>query len=207
MESPSSKELYMMNGGNKLYIYKDGFGDIYNATAEEESEWAKEIISNALARIDVENNLTVLQFAINDLVFHKYNELEALLLNKMKTATPARQVVFAAALWRIFKYGKSFELIQQNLLQHGDECLDEVFLCLNDFKNCMSAKYFLLKCIKEEEDVLYVKAHTTISMWAYTGIPSLRENDLLNLLRFENKGKPSFNAAVEQLEKILKSSK
>jgi hypothetical protein len=69
MESPGSKELYMMNGGNKLYIYKDGFGDIYNATAEEESEWAKEIISNALARIDVENNLTVLQFAINDLVF------------------------------------------------------------------------------------------------------------------------------------------
>jgi len=36
-----------MNGGNKLYIHKDGFGDVYSATAAEEAEWAKEVIDQS----------------------------------------------------------------------------------------------------------------------------------------------------------------
>ena len=36
----TSRELYMMNGGNKMYIYKDGFGDVYSASAAEEMKWA-----------------------------------------------------------------------------------------------------------------------------------------------------------------------
>ena len=48
----TNKELYMMNGGQKQYIGKDGFWDVYNATPEEEAAWDKELAENALSKID-----------------------------------------------------------------------------------------------------------------------------------------------------------
>lgn len=47
MQPFTSKELYMMNGGQKLYIYKDGVGDIYNATATGEAQWARDVVDRA----------------------------------------------------------------------------------------------------------------------------------------------------------------
>jgi len=47
-----------MNSGNKLYIYKDGFADVYIATPGEEQEWAQEVIANALEGIDKGENTT-----------------------------------------------------------------------------------------------------------------------------------------------------
>ncbi len=69
----------MMNGGNTLYIYKDGFGDIYHATAAEEAAWSREVVTNALRRIDTETNATNLRFAINDLIFHGYDDVDQLM--------------------------------------------------------------------------------------------------------------------------------
>ena len=56
MQPFTSKELYMMNGGQKLYIYKDGFGDVYEATAAEEAEWAQEVVEGALIKIATEKH-------------------------------------------------------------------------------------------------------------------------------------------------------
>jgi arabinogalactan endo-1,4-beta-galactosidase len=96
----TSKELYMMNGGQKLYIYKDGFGDIYEATVAEEEAWKQEYIADTLVQIDNETNNVVLSFAIEGLRFHKYPALNALLLSKINdvNCSPERKVVFETAL-------------------------------------------------------------------------------------------------------------
>lgn len=203
MQTFSSKELYMMNGGNKLYIHKDGFGDIYNSTAAEEQEWAREIVANALAKIDTEANAVVLKFAIESLRFHNYTGLEALLIQKAKEASPVRQVVFATALWNQCKYHDSFEIVYQNLCENRAACLDIVFISLDEFKANDAAKKFLLSCLEGDDDTLFIKAHTTISLWAYTGMPLLRENNLLDLLKIENRNEPGFKSAVENLKQIF----
>lgn len=110
MNTFSSKELYMMNGGDKLYIYKDGFADIYNATEAEEEEWKQEYIANTLVKIDNETNKIVLNSAIESLRFHKYPELNTLLLNKIKDASSLRKSVFESALSKNIQYEKSHEM-------------------------------------------------------------------------------------------------
>lgn len=42
--SAISKRLFMENGGQKHYIYLDGFGDIYDATPAQEAAWRKELL-------------------------------------------------------------------------------------------------------------------------------------------------------------------
>jgi hypothetical protein len=92
MSQFSSKELYMMNGGNKLYIYKDGFADVYKATPAEEAEWAQEIIQTALKRIDGSENATDIKFAIDHLISHGYYGVQQLLKKKLINTSPARQI-------------------------------------------------------------------------------------------------------------------
>jgi hypothetical protein len=198
----SSKELYIMNGGNKTYIYKDGFGDVYNATPAEEAEWAQEVIQRALAAIDSNVNPASFNGAIDSLLFHNYPNLEALLLKKMEDTSPVRQVLFATAMWRIYQYEKSLDILLYQV-QHRSEYLTDIFLCLKDFKNNIVAKKFILACMEGDDDILFAKANITINMWAYSGIPALRENSLLEALRSENKNKESFRTAIKQLKKIL----
>ncbi len=194
-----------MNGGNKLYIYKDGFGDVYNATPAEEAEWTKEVIDRSLVKIDNEINSTSFKGAIDTLVFHKYPDLENLLLKKIEDANPVRQLFFATALWSIGKYEGSFEIIFRILAQHRSECLNDVFLCLGDFKNNSKAKNFILFCFEGDDDELLAKANITIGMWAYSGMPSLRQNNLLERLESKDTSETIFKAAVQQLKQILEA--
>ena len=197
----TSKELYMMNGGNTLYIYKDGFGDIYKATPAEEGAWSQEVVARALDRIDTETNVTNLRFAIDDLLFHRYGNVEQLLLEKIQNTSPVRTIAFATMLWKMNEYEKSFGIIHQLFLHHRDECLNEVFYALIDFKNNTAARQFLLECLKGDDAELYAKAHTTLGMWAYMGMPELRAAGLLDGLK--NKNTPFFETGMQQLRKLL----
>jgi len=203
MQTFTSKELYIMNGGNKMYIYKDGFGDVYSATQTEEAEWAQEVIANALAQVDTVTNPATLKFAIDKLLFHKCPATENLLREKIKTSIPVKQVVLATALWSIYRDDKSFELVHQHLLLHRAECLNVVFHCLIDFRGNDQAKEFLLACIEGGDNELFLKATITIGMWAYTGMPALRENNLLEMLKLENRDASTFKSAIEQLKIIF----
>ena len=194
----------MMNGGQLLYIYKDGFGDVYKATPEEEAEWAKEVVAINVAKIQNDNNRVSLQFAIEALQYHKYAGLEDLLLKSLQNTTAPRQIVFAAALWNMVSNQQSFDIIYQNLLLHRSECLSDVFLGLGDFKNHEGAKRFIVKCLEGDDDELSVKAHVTLSTWAWSGMPALRENKLLETLQPENKNHPVYKQAVAQLKQIFK---
>lgn len=93
----TSKELYIMNGGNKLYIGKDGFADVYKATPAEEEEWAKEVVAAALAKLDTAENAVELQGAAENLRFHKYPGLDALLTVKKNEASATRKMAFINA--------------------------------------------------------------------------------------------------------------
>jgi len=201
MPQYSSKELYMMNGGNTLYIYKDGFGDMYHATAAEEASWSQEVIANALIRIDKETNPTNLKFAINDLIFHGYSDVDQLLLDKVQNTSPARTIVFATLLWTMKGYEKSFGIIYQLFLNHRKECLNDVFIALTDFKNNIAARNFLLECLKGDDQQLKAKAHTTLTMWAYTGMPELRAGGFLDALKSDNE--VSFKSAIQQLRQFF----
>ena len=192
-----------MNGGNTMYIHKDGFGDVYSATQTEEAEWAQEVIAVALAQVDTEINVTTIKFAIDKLVFHKYPNIESLLKEKIKSSIPQKQVVLATALWNIYKDNKSFDLVYEHLLHDREECVDVVFLCLIDFKDNDQAKEFLLTCLESGDQELFLKATTTISMWAYTGMPALRENNLLEMLKSRHMDTPTFKGAMEQLKRIF----
>ena len=203
MQTFTSKELYIMNGGNTIYIHKDGFGDVYSATQTEEAEWAQEVIEMALAQVDTDTNVTTLKFAIDKLLFHKYPNIESLLKEKIKSSIPQKQVVLATALWNIYKDNKSFDLLYEHLLHYRAECVDVVFLCLIDFKDNDQAKEFLLTCLESGDEELFLKATTTISMWAYTGMPALRENNLLEMLKSKHMDTPTFKGAMEQLKRIF----
>ena len=154
-----------MNGGNKQYIGRDGFMDVYNATAAEEAEWAKEVVASALNRVDTETNSTNLKFAIDNLVFHNYKGLEDLLVVKMKDANPVRQIAFANALWVIFNYPQSFKVIIENLLRHRALCLNEVFWALKDFRKNEAARKFLDDCVSGNDEELVAKAKMSMAMW------------------------------------------
>ncbi len=200
----TSKELYMMNGGQKLYIYKDGFGDIYKATPADEAAWAKEVIERALKVITTETNRVTLQSAIADLVYHKYDGIPALLLKTMQDTTPERQVVFASALWNMVQYENSFDIVIEILKQYRPRFLNDVFHGLNDFKEHEGAHHFLVSCLLGNDDELLIKAQQTIAIWAWSGLPELRENNLLEMLQIENKNNATFKPAIERLKEILK---
>jgi hypothetical protein len=199
----TSKELYMMNGGQKLYIYKDGFGDIYHATPAEEKEWQQEIITRDLAKLDTEQNEVSLRFAIDNLIYHGHTTLESILIEKMQQATVKRQIVFAASLWTNYKYPKSYEIILENFKLHRKECLDTVFMALEYFKKHTDAAKFLIGCIEGEDKVLIAKARVTLVMWSYSGVPELRWNNFLENLKPENKGTETFEAGIVKLKNIL----
>jgi len=91
-----------MNGGNKLYIYKDGFGDVYNATAEEEAEWSQLVVNKALHTLETEENAVNLRFAIDNLKFHNYNGWQDLVTRLMKNTTSTRKKAFADALAGVY---------------------------------------------------------------------------------------------------------
>lgn len=201
MPQYTSKELYMMNGGNTLYIYKDGFGDIYNATPEEEARWSQEVVANALRRIDKETNVTNLRFAVNDLLFHGYKDVDLLLLDKIQNTSPARTIVFATLLWTMKGYEKSFSIIYQLFLNYRDQCIDDIFNALADFKDNVAARKFLLECLRGDDPQLQVKAHTTLTMWAYSGMPELRAAGLLEALK--SKDEQVFKSAILQLRQLL----
>jgi hypothetical protein len=57
--------------------------------------------------------------------------------------------------------------------------------------------------LEGSDDELFLKATTTIGMWAYTGMPALRENNLLEMLEIENRDAPTFKMAIEQLKLVF----
>ena len=203
----TSKELYIMNGGNKMYIGKDGFADVYDATPAEEAQWAEEVIKAALRKIDTEENAAALESAVENLLFHKYPDLATLLLQKLEETSTTRQLVFASSLWNLVIYETRFQIIFKILLQCKAKCVNDLFLGTRDFKNHAAAKHFLVYCLEEGDDMLVVNAQRVLSIWAGSGMPALRKDRILDLLQPEFRNLPAYKTAVHDLKEILQIKK
>ena len=200
MQPFSSRQLYIMNGGNKIYIYKDGFGDVYRATPAEEAEWTLEVMTASLAKIETSENSIELNNAMENLRFHSCKDLDALLLSKMEDANPARRKAFATALRNKDLPTTILEATCHDFVQHRDGNTNDMFL--RDFKNPAS-RSFILTCVECYDDELFIKATITLGRWACSGLPALRQDRLLEILQPENRHLPSFKPAVEQLRSIF----
>lgn len=199
----TNKELYIMNGGQKHYILKDGFADIYNATPAEERQWKKEIIDNCKAKVAEEVNTTTLQFAIDNLIYHKYEELVPLLVNSIDGTSPERALLFAAALWNLVGSEKDFEIAFQILVQHKAECIKHLFQHPGDFKKHVGARHFLIYCLEGNDEYLFENAQRVLSIWAWSGLPQLRSDHLIDPLQFNNRTWPKSQEAIMRLKKML----
>lgn len=204
MQPPfTSKELYMMNGGQQSFISRDGFGDLYNATPLEEQQWKKDVIARSIASIENDDDRSVLESSISNLTYHKYEGLEDLLLANIGNTSPARQVVFASALWNATKFDSRFNLIFPILHKYKAGCLENVFEGINNLKNHVAANHFLVYCLVGDDEALTEQAQKTLAIWAWSGLPVLREDKLLDTLHYENKGSPAHQTAIEGLKHIL----
>ncbi|MEO7044100.1 MAG: hypothetical protein ABI091_02250 [Ferruginibacter sp.] len=203
MQPFTNKELYMMNGGQKQYIGKDGFWDVYTATPEEEKEWAKELVEKALLNITSEDETIALQIAMENLAFQKYRDQISVLVNRIPGSSPARQLVFATSLWYMNCNERDFEKVFEILLQLNASCLTAFFEQPGDFKHHPGARYFLIKCLQGNDEYLFEKAQTILSIWAWSGLPELRENRVLDHLEFNKREWPTWKAAIVRLKEIL----
>ncbi|MEO5943488.1 MAG: hypothetical protein ABIP30_03565 [Ferruginibacter sp.] len=203
MQPFTNKELYMMNGGQKQYIGKDGFWDVYTATPEEEKEWTKELVEKALSNITSEDETIALQIAIENLAFQKYRDQISVLVNRIPGSSPARQLVFATSLWYMNCNERDFEKVFEILLQQNASCLTSFFEQPGDFKHHLGARYFLIKCLQGNDEYLFEKAQTILSIWAWSGLPELRENSVLDRLQFNKREWPTWKAAIVRLKEIL----
>lgn len=196
-----------MNGGQKQYIGKDGFWDIYTATREEEAAWAKELADNALLTIGSEEDVIALKIALENLALQKYHDQVTLLVNGIAGASPARQLAFATTLWHMPCNEKDFELVFEILLQQNAACLTNLYEQPVDFKHHIGARYFLIKCLRGNDEYLFEKAHTILSIWTWSGLPELRENSALDHLQFNNRNLPISITAINRLKEILTTIK
>ncbi|MEO6914474.1 MAG: hypothetical protein ABI151_01530 [Chitinophagaceae bacterium] len=199
----TSKELYIVNGGQKHIIGRDGFWDVYRATQAEEEEWAKEVIEISLSTIRTSENSMALQSAIENLTFQNYPDLITVLVNSIPGASPAKQLAFAMALWQMQCNEKDFEIIFDILLRYQASCIKIFFQQPANFKKHAGARFFLVKCLEQSDEELFENAKTILSIWASSGLPELRENGALDRLQFHNRNLPASTAAINRLKEIV----
>lgn len=194
-----------MNGGNKLYLYKDGFGDVYSATPEEEAAWAQDVIDAALATIDTSENSSELMGAIENLRFHRYAGLDLLMVSELENASRERRISFAKALLRTPLYSRGVDALYQDEVQHRNSWTHHLMPVLQD-RASNAAKLFILTCVEGDDDALFIQATITLGRWAGSGMPALRQHRLLEILQPENRHHPLFCYAIEQLNYIFQTN-
>ncbi|RYY59874.1 MAG: hypothetical protein EOO05_11875 [Chitinophagaceae bacterium] len=83
----TSKELFRMNGGQKIYIHLDGFSDVYSATAQEEEEWSREMIIEAISRLEAGEGDLDESVATDRLIFLNSPGISSSLLAALRNKT------------------------------------------------------------------------------------------------------------------------
>ncbi len=198
----------MMNGGKTFYIYKDGFGDVYNATPAEEAQWKAELLDQYRDRLSVEDSPSILKQIIENLEYHQAEGLIPQVESLLETASSRRKTVLVSQLWRMTGYPAAFSKLVGILKEHRETCLDEVFLALIEMKGSPEAAAFLWDLLQSDDTLLAKKAHTTLVMWAYTGLPELRKTGLETDLKPEVKtaDPAAFSKALAAVRRVLRLS-
>jgi hypothetical protein len=107
------------------------------------------------------------------------------------------------ALWIDMKFNDSFKIILDQLNHHRTECLSQVVIALMKFHNNDEAKEYVFIWITGNDLELFEKSRNILLTLAWTGIPKLSENDLLDKIKLENRNTDQFDQTIIQLKQIL----
>ena len=193
----------MMNGGQKMLLNAVCPDYRYQASPTEEYQWQQKLIAYEVKKLDVAISNTNLKMAIETLAYHSYPNLKEVLLQKLTSADPNRQIVIATALWTLYRFQKSFPFIRGIFLQNIPLYSDAVFQALNSFYDNESARKFVIDCLEGADSELLKKALETLSLWAHSELEVLRDSNIVRELKKGEYGSPEFNSAVEKVKTIL----
>ena len=181
MHGYTSKQLFKVNGGDKIYIHKDGFGDLYSATEEEERQWTEELIAESLEVLEHSQDMTKIEHAIDTLLFHLHPGVDVLLLNRVLISNPQRKLAFATALWRFFRIRDSFRIIRHVFDADPVGSAEDVFRALGRFGDHPLARPFVESAITGSSSQLAALAAATARSWEFADQPSLTYRKRMNL--------------------------
>lgn len=200
-----SRQLYMDNGGQIHYIYLDGFGDEYNATAAEEAKWKQELIEMYTERLKTETNEAILTGLVHTLHLHQAPHIDAILLIRAQQASLRDQQVIGTALWKGCKSEQGVALLLDFLKANDIESHwhDYVWALLTRIKESQKARSWILECLKSDNVYFFSKAMDILLVWSIgnAGITSLLNS---GKLLWENRSQTvSFQNALETLQQVL----
>ncbi len=200
-----SKQLYMDNGGQIHYIYLDGFGDEYRATATEEAQWKKELIEKYQKRLWEETNEHTLEHIIRGLQYHHVTDSETQLVNRAKQASLRERQAIGTVLWNAFKSDYSISILTDFL---KDKSLDSywhgyAWNSISHRKESPSAQDWIMECLQSNDLVLFRKAQEILLVWSWGNAP-LAELLASGKLAWENKiDSDQYAQTLAELRQIL----
>lgn len=202
-----SKRLFMASGGLTHYIYLDGDGDRYHATAAEEAEWRKELLENYTKRIQEETDGVSLSLIARNMQLNGAQNVEAILLEAAENASPKAKQGLAQALLEVFNSNEGAEILISLLeLEKQDSYWrDYVFNAFFRAQDNQKVQNFLIQCLQGDQELWFKKAVDVLRAWAAFGEKALNDAEMLNTLTWEaaRSANPHFQKALDQIIPIL----
>lgn len=206
-DNAESKRLFMANGGNILYIHKDGFGDVYRATQVEEAAWRAELIENYSNRLKVEDNETVLAGLAQTLQYNKVENVGDLLFEAAKTAAPKAKQALAKILAEKFDPEKGAEALISLLEWEAetDYWRNYVFNSFFRMRDNRTVQNFIIQNLQGDNEIWFKKSVDVLCMWGIYGDKDLTDREMLLSLKWDDAtaNTPYFREILERVIKII----
>lgn len=202
-----SRQLYMDNGGQTHYIYLDGFGDEYHASAADEAQWKQELIESYRQRLLVEDNESTAEFLLRTLLHHQAIGMEDLLITRARQAPLKDRQWIGQMLWKHFKSDYSTTLLIDFLKDNGLDTYwhDYAWTTLSRMKESRPTQAWVMECLQGSNPHFFRKSMDVLLVWSI-GHPALAGLLASGKLGQENKALPDqYQLTLEKLQQLLQA--
>jgi hypothetical protein len=206
-DNAESKRLFMDNGGDILYIHKDGFGDVYHATHNEEAAWRGELIEMYTRRLSEEDNESALAHLANGLKSNGVKNVGELLFEAFKTATPKAKQAIAKILTEQYDAERGAEALI-SLLEYEAETdywRNYVFNSFFRMRDNRTVQNFIVENLRGDNEIWFKKSVDVLCMWGIYGDKDLTDREMLLSLNWNDAtaNDPYFRETLEKVIKII----
>lgn len=200
-----SKQLFMDNGGQTHYIFREGLGHRYSATPAEEAEWRKELLELCEKRIREEDTVAALAYFARTMDVNGATNVEALLLETAQTAGPKARFGLAQALGEVFNSDKAADILVALLDEDEAQWFDPVFTEFIRSRKNPGAQRFIIGCLQGDREQYFDKAVEVLRYWGIQGEEALTDRTLIKCLNWADAtaNDPDFRQALEKVTKIV----
>ncbi|MDX2249841.1 MAG: hypothetical protein SF052_23860 [Bacteroidia bacterium] len=181
-DNAESKRLFMDNGGQIHYIHRDGFGDVYKATAKEEATWRAELIDHYKRRLLEEDNESTLLHITQGLAFNGVKNVGDLLFEAAKTANPKAKQTLAKILVEQFDAELGAKILI-SLLEYeaeSDYWRNYVFNSFFNMHDSQTVQNFIAQKLRGDNEVHLKKSVDVLRMWELKGHKTLSDKNNQN---------------------------